>query len=115
MTAKNSLLDTPPFEVASNLAALGRNLRAARLNRNLTIEQVAEKIGVHRHVITAAERGKPSTGIGIYAGLLWAYGMVDQLGDVASPERDAEGRLLSQANAPVRGGRATKRELDNDF
>ena len=45
MTAKNTLTTAPPYAVEQTLRRLGSNLRTARLRRNLTIEEVAQKIG----------------------------------------------------------------------
>jgi transcriptional regulator with XRE-family HTH domain len=41
---------------------LGGNLRTARLRRDLTINEAAEKIGTGSRAVSDAERGKPSTG-----------------------------------------------------
>jgi len=45
MARKNTLTTAPPYAVEKALHRLGANLRIARLRRNLTIEDVAEKIG----------------------------------------------------------------------
>ena len=60
-----------------------------------------------------AEKGKPSTAIGVYAGLLWALGLIDQLATIADPAADEEGKTLALAREPKRA-RATQ-TLDNDF
>ena len=96
MAARNPLLAAPPYQVEQTLKTLGGNLRTARLRRNLSIEDVAAKIGVGRHVVADAEKGKPSTGIAIYVGLLWAYGLTGQMAHVADPDTDEEGRLLAR-------------------
>lgn len=114
MPKLSPFFQAPPFEVERNLVTLGNNLRTARLRRNLTLEQVAEKLGVGRHVLADAERGKPSTSVGIYVGLLWAYGMTNHLTAVADPEKDEEGRLLAGMRERSRA-RAPKEDLDNDF
>ena len=44
-----------------------------------------------------AEKGKPSTSIAVYTALLWAYGLIDQLYEVADPARDESGRTLAFA------------------
>ena len=113
MPARNPLLAAPPYQVDQTLKALGANLRTARLRRNLSIEDVAAKIGVGRHVIADAEKGKPSTGIAIYAGLLWAFGLIEQLAQVADPEADEEGRLLAKGRERLHA--RTPKVLDNDF
>lgn len=113
MSARNPLLAAPPFQVEQALKTLGANLRTARLRRNLSIEDVAEKIGVGRHVVADAEKGKPSTGIAIYAGLLWALGLTEQLARVADPDADEEGRLLAKQRERVHA--RSPRAIDNDF
>ncbi|HWL19094.1 MAG TPA: helix-turn-helix domain-containing protein [Bradyrhizobium sp.] len=113
MPARNSLLAAPPYPVDQALKTLGSNLRTARLRRNLSIEDVAAKIGVGRHVVADAERGKPSTGIAIYVGLLWAFGLSEQLAQVADPEADEEGRLLARGRERLQA--RSPKALDNDF
>jgi transcriptional regulator with XRE-family HTH domain len=113
MTARNALTAAPPYQVEQALKTLGANLRTARLRRNLSIEEVAAKIGAGRHVVADAEKGKPSTGIAIYAGLLWAFGLTEHLLDVADPAADEEGRLLARGRDRLHAGR--RKALDNDF
>lgn len=98
MARRNALLTAIPFPVEQNLTRLGASLKTARLRRNLSLESVAAKIGTNRRVIADAEKGKPTTGIAIYAALLWAYGLLPQLGDVAAPERDS--RPVPRARRP---------------
>lgn len=113
MAARNRLIAAPPYEVEQALKTLGANIRTARLRRNLSLAELAAKIGVDRHVIGDAERGKPSTGIAIYAGLLWAMGLAHQLAHVADPLRDDEGLTLAKARSRDKAG--GRRVLDNDF
>ena len=113
MSARNSLLAAPPYQVDQTLKTLGANLRTARLRRNLSIEDVAAKIGVGRHVVGDAEKGKPSTGIAIYAGLLWAFGLAEHLAHVADPDTDEEGSLLAKGRERLRA--RTPKVVDNDF
>ena len=85
MTARNKLLAAPPYSVEQTLKRLGANLRTARLRRNLTIEDVAEKIGTGVRTVADAERGKTSTGIAVYAAMLWALDLPGHMGAVAKP------------------------------
>ena len=111
MTAKNSLTTTPPYAVEAAIKALGANLRTARLRRGLSIQEIAEKIGAGTRAVADAEKGKPSTGIAAYVGLLWALDLLHQIQDVAAPETDIEGLALSMSRQRAR----RKEELDNDF
>jgi transcriptional regulator with XRE-family HTH domain len=111
MKARNSLLAAVPYQVEQSLNKLGANLKAVRLRRNLTIEEVAQKIGTSRYVVADAEKGKPSTGIVVYAALLWTYGLIEPLPDLADPSMDEEGTILSLKRKRARPGK----KLDNDF
>lgn len=113
MTARNKLLTTPPYAVEKTLAGLGANLRTARLRRNLTIADMAERIGTGPRAVADAERGKPSTSIAVYAALLWALDLIDQLDLVATPELDREGQALALARERARA--RPKAGLSNDF
>jgi transcriptional regulator with XRE-family HTH domain len=113
MTAKNTLLSAPPYAVEQTLKHLGANLRTARLRRNLTIEDVADKIGTGPRPVSDAEKGKPSTSAAVYIALLWVYDLLHQMSDVASPELDEHGLTLSMTRERVRA--REKKELDNEF
>lgn len=113
MTAKNLLADAPPYEVEQAIRRLGMNLRTARLRRNLTIREVAEKIGTGPRAVMDAEKGKLSTGIAVYAALLWTHDLMQPLRQLADPLSDEEGFALDRI-----GGRERARSghgLDNDF
>jgi transcriptional regulator with XRE-family HTH domain len=113
MSARNPLLTAPPFPVEQALKRLGANLRTARLRRNLTVEEAAQKIGAGTRAVTDAEKGKPSTGIAVYVALLWAFDLLDQLNEVADPAKDPEGRSLALAQERSRARH--KDDLNNDF
>lgn len=95
MTARNKLIAAPPYAVEQTLKRLGANLRTARLRRNLTIDDMAEKIGTGQRAVADAEKGKPSTGIAVYAAMLWALDLLDHMTEIATPERDIEGQSLA--------------------
>jgi transcriptional regulator with XRE-family HTH domain len=113
MARRNALLEAIPFPVEQSLRRLGSSLKTARLRRNLSLESVAEKIGTNRRVIADAENGKPTTGIAVYSALLWTYGLLPQLDEVATPERDREGLTLSNLRERTRA--RTGGGLDDDF
>ena len=113
MTAKNTLAIAPPYAVEHALKRLGANLRTARLRRNLTIKDVAEKIGTGPRPVSDAEKGKPSTGVAVYVALLWTYNLLYGLDDVADPALDKEGLALSFRRVRARGQQPER--LDDDF
>lgn len=113
MAKKNILLSTPPYDVEKALLALGANLRTARLRRQLTLSDVANKIGAGRRVVADAEQGKPSTGAVVYVALLWTYGLLDDFPLLADPSRDQTGLTLARLREGERV--RTGPEPDNDF
>ena len=113
MTARNKLLAAPPYPVEQTLKRLGANLRTARLRRHLTIEDLAEKIGTGVRAVADAEHGKASTGIAVYAAMLWALDLLGHMDDVAKPEKDKEGQTLALSRGRARA--RPDRSLDSDF
>lgn len=113
MTARNPLTTAPPYPVEQAMKTLGANLRTARLRRNLTIQEVAAKIGTGPRAVADAEKGKPTTGIAIYAALLWVYNLLGAFAELADPARDEAGLALARQSERERARR--KDEIDNDF
>jgi transcriptional regulator with XRE-family HTH domain len=113
MTAKNTLLTAPPYPVEQALRRLGANLRTARLRRNLTIQDVAQKIGTGPKPVSDAEKGKGSTSAAVYIALLWAYDLMAPMETVAEPASDREGLALSAQRQRARASGPL--ELDSDF
>jgi len=113
MASRNALIQAPPYPVEQAIKRLGANLRTARLRRNLTIEEVAEKIGTGPRAVSDAEKGKVSTGIAIYTALLWAYDLLGAMEDLGDPARDAEGLALARTHERARARHAEG--LDDEF
>ncbi|GMQ95886.1 MAG: helix-turn-helix transcriptional regulator [Gammaproteobacteria bacterium] len=113
MTAKNTLVTVPPYPVEQAIKRLGANLRVARLRRNLTIADVAQKIGTGPRAVADAEKGKRSTGIVVYAALLWAYDLLGPFSELADPAGDEEGLTLSATRERARARETGN--LDSDF
>ena len=113
MPAKNKLTQAPPYAVEQAIKRLGTNLRTARLRRNLTIADVAEKIGTGPRVVSDAEQGKITTGIAVYTALLWTYDLLSPMENLADPAMDEEGLALSMRRQRARA--ETSGKLDSDF
>jgi len=113
MTRKNLLTSSPPYAVEQAVQRLGANLRTARLRRNLTVEDVAQKIGTGRQAVLAAEAGKASTSVAVYAALLWTYDLLQPMAALAEPSTDEAG--LAQVPQRKRSRSTRSRELDSDF
>ncbi len=115
MVARNQLLTAPPYRVQQALKRLGENLRTARTRRNMTIEEVAQKIGTGPRAVMGAEKGKTSTTIGVYAALLWAFDLLPLSGRelATNPLTDEQGLRLASAKEKIRARRS--KGLDSDF
>jgi len=96
-------------KIERNLSLFGENLKAARLRRKLSMEQVAERAGISRSTLTAVEKGSASVSMGSYVQVLFVLGMDEDILKVAADDvlgrkmQDAE--LLSGRRAPKRKGR----------
>jgi transcriptional regulator with XRE-family HTH domain len=95
MPPRSQLSKAPPHAVEAALQKLGANLRTARLRRNLSLAELAGKVGVDRHVVADAENGKLGTNAGVYVGMLWAMNLLPTLSGVAEPRADEEGLALA--------------------
>ncbi len=114
MAKTSQISKTPPYAVEQILSQLGRNIRTARLRRKLRLEDLAERVGISRYVMSDIEKGKPTTSVAAYIGALWALGLTDDLRNVGDPDRDAEGKAFEGTRAPTTAPKRTK-ALDNDF
>jgi transcriptional regulator with XRE-family HTH domain len=113
MSATNKLFVAPPHPVERVLKGLGTNLRTARIRRKMTIEDVATRIGTGPRAVMEAEKGKPSTGAAVYLALLWVYGLLAPVEELADPTKDTEGLARDSASERVRARKSGA--LDNDF
>jgi len=113
MPRKNALIASPPIPVAAAITNLGRRLRAARLARNLTIEEVAQKIGTGPRAVSEAEGGKPGVSASVLVALLWVYDLLEPFHQLADPVTDTIAQ--SYLRDRERARRSKQGGLDNDF
>lgn len=85
---------------------LGENFRLARLRRDLSAEQVAERAGISRNTLIKIERGDEGVAIGMYFRVLIVLRLEDDLTNVAKD--DVLGRKLQDAGL-LTNQRASKR------
>lgn len=90
----------PPAAVRRALRKLGADLRDARRRRRLPMAVVAERAFTSRSTLQKVEAGDTSVGIGIYAGVLQALGLLDGLGQIADIGNDSVGQALASADLP---------------
>ena len=78
------------------LAGLGENLRKARLRRAFSAETVAQRVGITRKTLNRVEQGAPAVAVGIYARVLQALRLENDLAAIALD--DLLGRKLQDAS-----------------
>lgn len=100
-------------ETLASVRQLGAFIAIARKRRGWRQDLLATKAGVHANTLRKVEAGEPGTSIGAYVAALWALGLLAQLNEVARPERDAEGELLSQVRLGKRA--RTTGLVDDNF
>ncbi len=88
------------------LQAFGENLKYARLRRDLSSEQVAERAGISRSTLIKVEKGDESVALGYYFRVLAVLGLDKDL--LAVAKDDELGRALQDAKLTVKE-RASKR------
>jgi transcriptional regulator with XRE-family HTH domain len=88
------------------LATFGENIKFARLRRNLSSEQVAERAGISRSTLIKIEKGDEGVAVGYYFRVLAVLGLDKDLLSVAKD--DELGRALQDAKLTVKE-RASKR------
>lgn len=83
METRNTILLPKQAKV---LTSFGENIKLARLRRNLTAEQVAERAGISRRTLVSVEKGLPSVAMGAYVQVLFVLGLSDDLLEVAKDD-----------------------------
>jgi hypothetical protein len=73
---------------------------------------VAERAFTSRSTLQRIEEGDPAVGIGIYAAVLQALGLLDGLGEIADLSRDSIGQALASAALPKRARLSRSKRSD---
>lgn len=74
------------------MQTVGRQIKLARLRRNLSIAQVAERATCSPVTINRVEKGAPTVAIGIYLRVLYALQLDDDI--LLLAQKDEMGRAL---------------------
>jgi transcriptional regulator with XRE-family HTH domain len=92
--------------VSRLLHGYGDNLKLARLRRKYSAEMVAQRAGISRKTLSRVERGDSAVALGIYARVMQALRLEDDLAKLAAD--DPLGRKLQDTALSPRS-RAPKR------
>lgn len=90
--SKATIANNLPRRAAQNLQTVGEQIRLARLRRDLSIAQIAERAMCSELTIMRVEKGTPTVSMGIYLRVLFALGLDESILYLA--KEDEIGRTL---------------------
>ena len=105
--AKNTMGTKLPRKLEQKMQIVGEQIKLARLRRNLSMAQVAERATCSPLTVGRIEKGAPTVAIGIYLRVLYALQLDDDILLVA--KEDAMGKALQDLSLKKRE-RASKKE-----
>lgn len=82
--------------LARLISGVGENIKKARLRRSYSLETIAQRAGITRKTLYRVERGDPAVSLGVYARVLQALRLENDLATIALD--DTLGRKLQDAN-----------------
>ena len=89
---KATIANNLPRRAAQNLQIVGEQIRLARLRRDLSIAQIAERAMCTELTVMRVEKGTPTVSMGIYLRVLFALGLDESILFIAKD--DEMGRTL---------------------
>lgn len=96
-----------PRKLEQKMQLVGEQIRLARLRRNLSIAQIAERATCSKLTVSRVEKGAPTVAIGIYLRILYALQLDDDI--LAIAKDDSLGRTLQDIGLKYRE-RASKKK-----
>lgn len=104
--AKNTMGTKLPRKLEQKMEIVGEQIKLARLRRDFSISQVAERATCSPLTISRIEKGAPTVSIGIYLRVLYALQLDDDILLIA--KEDKLGKTLQDLNLKNRE-RASKK------
>lgn len=96
-----------PRKLEKTMTIMGEQIKLARLHRNLSIAQIAERATCSPLTVNRIEKGSPTVSMGIYARVLYALQLDDDL--LLLAKEDTLGRTLQDLGLKHRQ-RASKKQ-----
>ena len=96
-----------PRKLEQKMQLVGEQIRLARLRRDLSIAQIAERATCSQLTVSRVEKGAPTVAIGIYLRILYALNLEDDILSLAKD--DSLGRTFQDIGLKYRE-RASKKE-----
>lgn len=104
---QNTMGTKLPRKLEQKILVVGEQIKLARLHRNLSVAQVAERAACSPLTVSRIERGVPTVAIGIYLRVLYVLQLDDDILWLA--KEDTLGRSLQDLSLKTRE-RASKKE-----
>jgi len=105
--AKNTMGTKLPRKLEQKMLVVGEQIKLARLRRNLSVAQVAERATCSPLTVSRIEKGVATVAIGIYLRVLYALQLDDDILWLA--KEDKLGKALQDLSLKARK-RASKKE-----
>jgi len=104
---KNTMGNKLPRKLEQKMQIVGEQIKLARLRRNLSIAQIAERAMVSELTVSRVEKGLPTVAVGIFLRILYALQLDDDILCIAKD--DTMGKALQDLGLKTRK-RAAKKE-----
>lgn len=101
------------FGIEEILINVGKNIKIARIRRNITIKELANRSHLNERTISRLEKGDPSINFKNLVTVLITLGISDSVLNLANPNDDDLGKALEFQKNPQRVRNADK--LKDDF
>lgn len=98
---------TLPRKLEQKMKLVGEQIKLARLRRNLSIAQIADRATCSPLTVSRVEKGAPTVSIGIYARILYALQLDDDL--LLLAKDDKLGRTLQDLGLKQRQRTSTRK------
>ena len=105
--AKNTMGTKLPRKLEQKMQIVGEQIKLARLRRNLSVAQIADRATCSPLTVSRVEKGAPTVSIGIYLWVLYAFQLEDDILHLAKD--DELGRRLQDLSL-INRRRASKKE-----
>lgn len=96
-----------PRKLEQKMQIVGEQIKLARLRRNLSVAQVAERATCSPLTVSRIEKGVPTVAIGIYLRVLYALQLDDDI--LCLAQKDEMGHALQDIALIKKRERASKR------
>ena len=98
--AKNTMGTKLPRKLEQKMQIVGEQIKLARLRRNLSVAQVAERATCSPLTVSRIEKGIPTVAIGIYLRVLYALQLDDDI--LLLAKEDKMGKALQDLSLKTR-------------